>query len=329
MHVGLKATEIRSAAGVLALQSLPRVGPKTALKTVLGASWGGAETGLLADARLADALERAREQIAHYEAAGVSVLSFFDDRYPNRLREIPDPPPVLFVRGEISLLAHSKLIAVVGTREPTGFGASATTTLTHALGEAGWGIVSGLAKGIDTLGHRAALDAGAPTIAVMGGGLDRIYPAENTDLADQIVDGGGALISEQPFGVPPRPAYLIARDRLQSGLAAAVLIAQCGIKSGTLHTARYAAAQGRPIFSPVPKSESPANEGTRLLLERPGEELCTLFPAWQKARSLCDRLGKEPLAHPIESAHLELFLNDVDAATRWPAQATEQLTMTS
>lgn len=324
-----KESDIRSAAGILALQSFPGVGPKTALKAVLGSSWSSSGTGPSEDSRLIDALDRARGQIVRYEEAGVSTLSFFDQGYPDRLREIPDPPPVLFARGNVELLAYPKLIAVVGTREPTSFGISAASTLTQALGKAGWGIVSGLAKGIDTIGHQAALEVGAPTIAVMGGGLDRIYPAENKGLAEEILSAGGLLISEQPFEAPPRPANLIARDRLQSGLASAVLIAQCGVKSGTLHTARYAACQGRPIFSPVPNSQTPASEGIRLLLERPAGELCSLLPAWQKSRSLCERLGTEPLAHPIESTRLEVFLNSVAAVDQWPGRATEQLTMAS
>src|ERR1035441_6487279 len=170
------------------------------------------------------------------------------------------------------LLAHEQLVAVVGTREPTVFGTSAAENLTGALADGGWGIVSGLAKGIDTIAHRTALEHGAPTIAVMGGGLDSVYPAENKDLAARIVDRGGALISEQPFGEQARPQHLIARDRLQSGLSVAVVVAQSGVKSGTMHTARFAAAQGRPLFCPVPHNENAASEGLRVLLERPGRQ---------------------------------------------------------
>ncbi|MGB7587794.1 MAG: DNA-processing protein DprA [Solirubrobacterales bacterium] len=309
-------SEIRSAAGLLALQSLPRIGPKMALKAALGAGWPDRQADVLSDERLGAAIERARRQVADHESDGVAVLTFFDERYPDRLREIPDPPAVLFVRGDVSVLAESTLIAVVGTREPTRFGRSVTVELTQALGKAGWGVVSGLAKGIDTLAHQTALEVGTSTVAVMGGGLDRIYPAENAGLAEQIVEAGGALISEQPYGAEPRPANLVARNRLQSGLATAALVTQCGIKSGTMHTVRFATSQGRPVFCPVPPERNLASEGLWALLERPARDLCDVLPAWRNAHSLCERLGDDPLGHPIKSGEVDGFLASLDVAGR-------------
>jgi len=244
-------------------------------------------------------------------ATDIQELTSSDERYPDRLRRLSDPPPLLYVRGDVELLARERLVAVVGTREPTVFGTSAAESLTGALADSGWGIVSGLAKGIDTIAHRTALEHGAPTIAVMGGGLDRVYPAENKDLAARIVDQGGALISEQPFGEQARPQHLIARDRLQSGLSAAVVVAQSGVRSGTMHTARFAAAQGRPLFCPVPHSENAASEGLRVLLEKPARELCSILPAWSSAKALCERLGDQPLARPVTRKGLEEFVQAV------------------
>lgn len=235
-----------------------------------------------------------------------------DKRYPDRLRNLSDPPPLLYVRGNVDLLTRERLVAVVGTREPTVFGISAAEELTGALADGGWGIVSGLAKGIDTIAHRTALEHGAPTIAVMGGGLDRVYPAENKDLAARIIDSGGALISEQPFGEQARPQHLIARDRLQSGLSVAVVVAQSGVKSGTMHTVRFAAMQGRPLFCPVPHRESGASEGLRVLLERPARELCSILPAWRGAKALCARLGDQPLARSVSRDGLEGFVQTVE-----------------
>ena len=232
-------------------------------------------------------------------ATDVHELTFSDERYPDRLRELSDPPAVLYVRGDVELLARERLVAVIGTREPTVFGTSAAEDLTGALADCGWGIVSGLAKGIDTIAHRTALEHGASTIAVMGGGLDRIYPAENKGLAAQIIDSGGALVSEQPFGEQARPQHLVASDRLQSGLSVAVVVAQSGVKSGTMHTARFAASQGRPLFCPVPHNENSASEGLRVLLEKPARELCSILPAWRGAKALCERLGDQPLARPV------------------------------
>jgi DNA processing protein len=232
-------------------------------------------------------------------ATDVHELTLSDERYPDRLRNLPDPPPLLYVRGDVELLARERLVAVVGTREPTVFGTSAAEELTGVLADGGWGIVSGLAKGIDTIAHRTALEHGAPTIAVMGGGLDCIYPAENKGLAARIVEEGGALISEQPFGEQARPRHLIARDRLQSGLSIAVVVAQSGLRSGTMHTARFTASQGRPVFCPVPHRENSASEGLRVLLEKPARELCSILPAWRGAKALCERLGDQPLARPV------------------------------
>ncbi len=202
-------------------------------------------------------------------AADVHELTLSDKRYPARLRNLSDPPPLLYVRGDVELLARERLVAVVGTREPTVFGTSAAEELDGRAG--GW---LGGESSVDwprasTRSPIAlALEHGAPTIAVMGGGLDRVYPAENKGLAAQIIDSGGALISEQPFGEQARPQHLIARDRLQSGLSVAVVVAQSGVRSGTMHTVRFAATQGRPLFCPVPHNENAASEGLRVLLEK-------------------------------------------------------------
>jgi len=247
-------------------------------------------------------------------ATDVHELTLSDERYPDRLRELSDPPKSLYVRGDVELLARERLVAVVGTREPTVFGISAAEELTGALADGGWGIVSGLARGIDTIAHRTALEHGAPTIAVMGGGLDRVYPAENKGLAAQIVEEDGALISERPFGEQARPQYLVARDRLQSGLSVAVIVAQSGLRSGTMHTVRFAAAQGRPLFCPVPHGENSASEGLRVLLERPASELHSILPAWRGARALCERLGDQPLARPVTREGLEELVQAVEMA---------------
>jgi DNA processing protein len=249
-----------------------------------------------------------------HSVTDIQELSPSDKRYPDRLRNLSDPPPLLYVRGNVGLLARERLVAVVGTREPTVFGISAAEELTGALADRGWGIVSGLAKGIDTIAHRTALEHGAPTIAVMGGGLDRVYPAENKDLAARIVEEGGVLISEQPFGEQARPQHLVARDRLQSGLSVAVVVAESGLRSGTMHTVHFAAVQGRALFCAVPHSENGASEGLRVLLEKPARELCSILPAWRNAKALCSRLGDQPLARPVSRDGLEEFMQAAEQA---------------
>lgn len=316
--------DLRSASGLLALQRLPRVGPTTALRAALHRDLKATNVAAVDDSALAAAHEWAETELSGYRDAGIAVIAFFDGLYPSALSEITDPPPVLFAKGNVELLSHPRQVAVVGTREPSIFGETAATTITAELGRAGWTIVSGLAVGIDTLAHQTALEVSAPTIAVLGNGLDRIYPKVNEGLAQRIFESGGLLLSELPFGTPPVPRNLIARDRLQSGLAAAVVVAQTGVKGGTMHTARFAAEQGRPLFCPVPHGENGKSEGLRVLLERPGRELCELIPAWRQARGLCVRLGAQPLARPVEGDRLDLLLDSLELALLRPAERDQQ-----
>jgi DNA processing protein len=290
----------RDTAQLLALLELPRVGSKTALRAALS----GVEFEALLErhaARWPAALARAHELLEDCERLDICVLSLFDEGYPQRLLAIHDPPPLLFVRGAIDALRNERMVAVVGTREPTSFGREATVQLTSVLACDGWGVVSGLARGVDTLAHAVALDHQVSTVAVMAGGLDSVYPRENTELAAAIVDSGGALIAEVPPGVQPQRSHFVARDRLQAALAVAVVVAQTGIKGGTMHTVRYAAAQGRPVFCARPPSKNEQSAGLSVLLESPAQELCHQLPAWADARRLCKRLGSRPLARGVST----------------------------
>lgn len=308
---------------MLALQSMPRIGPATALKAAIRSGWSDPPVDT---AQLELARERTRELLHEYGQAGISVLTYFDDAYPPLLRQIPDPPPVLYVRGDLGPVSDPRAVAVVGTREPTQFGTSAAQQLTEALSDAGWVIVSGLAKGIDALAHQTAVAAGGRTVAILGCGLDRVYPRENTALANAILASGGALVSELPFGAPPIARNLIQRDRLQSGMSGAVVIAQTGTKGGTLHTARFAAEQRRQIFCPEPRNENGKSEGLRVLLERPAADLYELLPAWKTATKLCAQLGPRPLARPVRRDEIGDFLNEVEvAATSATADDQESL----
>jgi DNA processing protein len=311
LAVSLMARDLRSADAMLALQTLPRIGPATALKAAIRSGWSDppVDEDVLETARA-----RTRELLHEYAEAGVSVITYFDDAYPPLLRQIPDPPPVLFVRGDLGPVSDPRTVAVVGTREPSQFGITAAQELTTALARDGWVIVSGLAKGIDTLAHQTALAAGGRTVAILGNGLDRVYPRENTQLANEIVANGGALLSELPFGAPPIARNLIQRDRLQSGMSGAVVIAQTGIKGGTLHTARFATEQRRRIFCPEPHSENGKSEGLRVLLEQPANQLHNLLPAWRNAQRLTASLGDRPLAQPVRNDKIETFLDEVEVA---------------
>ena len=179
---------------------------------------------------------------------GISWFTIYDEDYPLLLKEIYDPPVVLYYKGEITPQDQSA-IAVVGTRRMTSYGKAVTEQFTKDLVARGLTIVSGLARGVDSEAHWTALRAGGRTIAVLGGGLNKIYPPENRNLAEEIVKGHGALVSEFPPNSLPLPGNFPARNRIISGLSLAVLVTEAAEDSGSLITARLALEQGREVFA--------------------------------------------------------------------------------
>lgn len=220
------------------------------------------------------AIDRAHGSMERANRLGGVVLTRFDDAYPRRLKEFEESPLLLHAIGDLSVLEHS--VAVVGTREPSHYGEVVTNRLAGLLAAEGFAIVSGLAYGVDSIAHRAALQHGTPTVAVLGCGLDALTSRSKQELADKILSGGGAIVSEQPFGKPEDAGTLIRRNRIQSGSSVATFITQCGVASGTMHTMRYAVQQGRPIYVPMPPdgyAEEPQNEGVLMLAGTPGSQL--------------------------------------------------------
>ena len=205
-------------------------------------------------------------------AKNVRLLLLTDPEYPARLKEIHDPPPVLYVRGEI-LPQDELCLAVVGTRRCTPYGRQAVDRIVGGLARNGVTIVSGLARGVDTLAHRVALQAGGRTIAVLGSGVDVIYPVENSRLAEEIV-AHGALVSEYPLGTKPEAGNFPARNRIISGLTPATLVIEAGKQSGALITADFALEQGRDVLSVPGSIFGPQSEGTNRLI-REGATLIT------------------------------------------------------
>jgi len=194
--------------------------------------------------RSSDLLERCWERI---QEQGIQVLTWEDDGYPSRLREIDQPPPVLYVRGEL-LPEDDFAVAIVGTRRITPYGRQVTEEISAFLASQGLTIVSGLARGVDGVAHQAALRAGGRTIAVLGSGVDQVYPPEHRGLAEQIIEHG-ALLSDYPPGTPPEASNFPPRNRIISGLSQAVIVTEAGENSGALLTAGFAAQQGREVFA--------------------------------------------------------------------------------
>lgn len=222
----------------------------------LESAWNASRAALVEaglDRRAMDSLEAARSGIdlgralAELEQAGVTALCWDDADYPRRLREIDNPPPVLYLRGALAD-SGDWAVAIVGTRRATAYGKEAARELASALASAGVTVVSGLARGIDAAAHVAALEAGGRTAAVLGSGLDKVYPPEHVALAGKIV-AGGALISDYPLGTPPDAANFPPRNRIISGLSLGVIVVEAGEDSGALITAEFAMEQGREVFA--------------------------------------------------------------------------------
>lgn len=230
-----------------------------------------------------------------------SILTPTDADYPYWLRSIPDRPAVLHVRGQLP--PGRRYVACVGTRLPSLFGIAAARGISGFLAAHGWSIVSGLALGVDTLCHKAALEAGGHTVAILANGLDSVYPAQNRELAEQILTAGGALLSEQPLGTPALPRNLVARDRLQSGMSVATIVMQTDLVGGTMHTVRYAVLQDRALIAPVPQeahADEPKSRGILALTQQTGPAFSRLVCAGDMyAEHLTKKFADRPVALPL------------------------------
>jgi DNA processing protein len=234
-----------------------------------------------------DALRHPNEEaVAHdlewHSKPGNRIMCSQDPDYPLLLRQIPAPPPLLYVHGDTSILGEPQL-AMVGSRNPSASGQRTATEFAQHLSAAGLIITSGLALGIDAASHQGALDTGSPTIAVMGTGLDRVYPARNRDLARQIAEQG-ALVSEFPVGTPPLAENFPRRNRIISGLSLGTLVVEAALRSGSLISARNAGEQGREVFAIPGSIHNPLARGCHHLI-RQGAKLV------ETAQDVIDELG--------------------------------------
>jgi DNA processing protein len=224
--------------------------------------------------------ELAREEIARAAAAGVTVISMEDPCYPPRLKEIYDPPLILYVRGNPEVLTRPG-IAMVGTRHPSPYGSGMAERLGCDLAAQGLVIISGLARGVDTASHRGAISAKGKTVAVFGTGVDVIYPKENSRLSEQILALGGALISEFPMGTFAAPQNFPIRNRILSGMSVGVLVLEAAEYSGTRITARCALEQNRDVFA-VPGNVTNKNSwGPNTLIKQGAKLVATWEDVWE------------------------------------------------
>lgn len=269
---------------------------------------------------------------AKIEAQGIKILTWPDEAYPQRLKEIDQPPPVLYIRGEY-LPDDIFAVAVVGTRRVTAYGRQITEELAAFLAANGITVISGLARGVDGIAHQTALKAGGRTIGVLGSGVDKIYPPEHRALAEKMIERG-AIISDYAPGTPPDASNFPPRNRIVSGLSLAVVVIEAGETSGALITAEFAAEQGREVFAVPGSILAPQSKGTNKLIQRGalpllsvedlmqaldltrmGEQKAArkIIPADETEARLMNVLGNEPLHVDEIRSKAELPIEKVSA----------------
>ena len=286
---------LQSAAYWLALALTPRLGPTRVRKLV--EHFGSAERVFQASLTELEAsgmpvvsaqslatgesMELAQQQIAKAVACGAKIIALDDPSYPQNLKEIYDPPVVLFVRGSVEVLSLAG-IAMVGTRHPTPYGLGMAERLSKDLAARGLVIISGMARGVDTASHRGAIAASGKTVAVFGTGVDVLYPKENSRLAEQILSLGGALISEFPIGTFAAPQNFPIRNRIISGMSAGVLVVEAAEYSGTRITARCALEQNRDVYAVPGNVTNKGSWGPNTLIKQGAKLVATWEDVWEE-----------------------------------------------
>ncbi|MBC7236575.1 MAG: DNA-protecting protein DprA, partial [Chloroflexi bacterium] len=279
----------------------------------IGHAWNASATTLRAVGLPQDAIDQLLYQrnrldldalLDRVTKAGVHLLTWADSSYPRRLLEIDDPPPLLYVRGD--LLAEDEwAIAIVGTRSPSVYGKEVAHRLAGGLAAQGMTVISGLALGIDAIAHRAALDNGGRTLAVLGSGVDMVYPSRHRALADSI-QTAGALLSEYPLGTKPVAGNFPPRNRIISGMSLGTLVVEAGVQSGALITLRYALEQGRETFAVPGSIHSRASAGTNRAIQRGEAKLVTC------------------VEDILEELNLQIAVQQSQVRQAVPADATEE-----
>ncbi|NLE09715.1 MAG: DNA-protecting protein DprA [Dehalococcoidales bacterium] len=231
------------------------------------------------------------EELEKLNKSGVQAFSYKEDGYPLKLKEVYDYPAVIYVKGTF-MPEDEYGISVVGARKATPYGRQVTEEITTDLARAGITVISGLARGIDTIAHKSALAAGGRTIAVFGCGPDIVYPPENTELAKRIGENG-VIVSEYPLGTRPRPEYFPRRNRIMSGMSLGVLVVEAGESSGAMITANMALEHNREVFAVPGSIFSPVSKGTNRLIQE-GAKLVTGY------RDICEELNISVAAHQME-----------------------------
>lgn len=289
---------------------------QASLKDLLGVE--GISEKVAHEIRKGPSDQKVDRELSLLKEIGGKITTLNDETYPPRLREIYDPPPVLYMRGELKK-EDELAVAIVGSRKTSPYGRWVTEKISQELASHGVTIVSGMARGIDSVAHLGALSSGGRTIAVLGCGIDRVYPPENRVLFSRIIDHG-AILSEFPMGSPPEGSHFPKRNRIISGLSIGVVVVEASEESGSLITAHYALEQGREVFAVPGNIGTKGSRGTHLLIRQgaklieSGEDILEeILPQWkrekerfieiespapeltQEERQIYDQLGENPL----------------------------------
>jgi len=285
------------------------------LSPQMGAITGPGVYAELRKARSPEYLDQLFEDMDRCECAAITQD---DPGYPALLRTIDDAPPVLFVRGNTSLI-EGDAVAIVGARNCTAYGTRMARKIARELSMAGVTVVSGLARGIDSVAHRGAIDAEARTVAVLGSGVDVIYPNEHRMLADEIIARGGSVVSELKPGTPPRGQHFPARNRIISGMCDGLLLIEAAKRSGTMTTVSFALDQGREVFALPGQADSPLSASTHALI-RDGARLVTSARELMLDMGWADEMAEEEALLPaLSRAARDVYMQllggqtDVDA----------------
>ena len=294
---------------------------EASLTELEGVGLPAASAQFVFDGRARAAAENEAKRVAE---TGGNWITLEDEPYPERLREIFDPPAVLWIRGDAGALGRAG-IAVVGTRQPTPYGAGMAEKLSRDLALRRMVILSGMARGVDTAAHKGALDAGGTTVAVWGTGIDVVYPKENKGLAERIVMCGGTIVSEYPLGTFPAPQNFPIRNRILSGMSVGVLVIEAAESSGTRITARCAMEQNRDVYA-VPGNVTNKNAwGPNTLIKQGAKLTATWEDVWEDLPSQVRLELEDELAAGREVA-AGIESNGAETASLF-AEATHQTEM--
>ncbi|MFK7759452.1 MAG: DNA-processing protein DprA [Phycisphaerales bacterium] len=280
---------------------------------------GSRTAGSIVESR-ATVADRVEQELDKLINAGASIVSVFDDGYPSLLKATPTAPPILQYKGSLESMNHRHPIAMVGSRKCTIYGHEQAARFAKSLSASGMCVVSGGARGVDSAAHKGAMDAGGQTVVVLGCGLGHVYPSENAELFDRVIDTGGAVISELPFSTPPSSENFPARNRIISGLSLGVLVVEASRKSGALITATHAVEDhNREVFAIPGRVDSSASTGSNELLKNgahlvtdPNEIIEILERSAETLKRGARSLGRAPTNRDASQAQPSEPIGEVD-----------------